>query len=210
MDSIEHLIYDNNNDYGKFKKKIEHLIHDGDIEKLSKQLLFQPNMVLSLIRNGNSARPILSLIGSQKQYRMYELFLNCLFHFGESVLDEKEPDRISTIYDKDNNTNGKKSDGYSTSYDESEYPLDDRYIKIDANNKLFLQKYFNFSHGGGPEIESFQFWGLLLNRYNNDQKKALELVEIIMKSNYFNGVTSNSVRDYTVCIIAIIQLFLVD
>ena len=189
IDSIDHLIYDNSNDYENFKTKMYTLVHDNDLEKLSKQLLFQPNMVLSVIRNN---RPLLDAIGSTKQYRMYELFLRCLFHFGEIVLNQSKPDKPCTIYDKDTNTNGKLSDAYATGYDDKDYPPTDNHVKIDENNKLYLQKYLNFSHGGAPIIMSYNFWGLRLSRYDNDQQKALELCEVIMKSNYFNGVTSNS------------------
>ena len=192
IDSIDHLIYDNNNDYPNFQTKINTLINDNDISKLSKQLFFQPNIVLSLI-NDNS-EPLLATIGLTKQYRMYELFLNCLFHFGEMILNEREPNNISTIYSKDINNDGKLSDPYTdSSYNKNDFPLNDKYISIDINNKLYLQKYFNFSHGGAPTCHSTYLWGLLQNKEANDEKTALRLAEIIMKSNYFNGVTSNSV-----------------
>ena len=154
IDSIDHLIYDNNNDYENFKTKINTIISDNDLDKMSKCLFFQPNLVLSIIKY---KKPLLSHIGSDKQYRMYKLFLDCLFHFGEVLLNEKEPDRPCTIYDKDNNTMGEKSDNYNTGYDAKDYPPDDRYKKIDANNKLFLQKYFNFTHGGAPVMTGYHF-----------------------------------------------------
>ena len=127
---------------------------------------------------------------------MFKLFLNCLFHFSKNVLNEKEPENICTIYNENINTiamSGKESDA------NSENTI---YKTIDSNNKLFLQKYFNFSHGGDTIIQGEYFWGIRVPDYLSNNEKALELVEIIMNSNYFNGIV-----DKTVCYVLQIVFF---
>ena len=75
---------------------------------------------------------------------------------------------------------------------------------IDSNNKLFLQKYFNFSHGGDTIIQGEYFWGIRVPDYLSNNEKALELVEIIMNSNHFNGVV-----DKTVCYVVWLCFFVI-
>ena len=97
VDSIENLVYDSNNDYKNYKTKILTWLNDNDINKLSKELFFHDN------------NPLLQKIGQDKQYKMFKLFLNCLFHFSENVLNEQEPDNICTIYNENKyNCNGWK------------------------------------------------------------------------------------------------------
>ena len=138
IDSISKLVYNNNFNYINYQKKIETLIIDNDITNFSKQLFLQPNIIFSMI--GDNKCPILSLIGKQsKQYKMYLLFLNCLFHFGEILLNENEPNDICINY-SNNETN-----------------IFDNGNEIYSNNKLFLQKYFNFSNGHAPLISDNKF-----------------------------------------------------
>ena len=77
------------------------------------------------------------MIGEKNRYKMFELFLNCLFHFGEIILNEKEPENISVIYNQDMDMKD-----FST---------------FDTNNKLFLQKYFNYTRGREPVIRGSTF-----------------------------------------------------
>ena len=150
IDSIDNLVYRNNNNYQNYATKIDTLIADNDLNTFSKQLFFQPNMIFSRIG-------LLITIGAAQKYRMYELFLNCLFHFGEILLNEKEPKDVCTIYNKDLNTIGKRFDWGGSLKKADKKCINDVYPKIDARNKLFVQKYLNFTHGGAPYIWSTDF-----------------------------------------------------
>ena len=133
--SVGNIMYNTNNDYSRYKGKILQIIRDGDINSLGKHLFLRPNCVLSMINDKNG--PYLRDIGKTGSIKMYKLFLDCIFHFGEILLNEKKP----LNYDAGCYKNFHKS------------KIND-YV---SNHKIFVQKYFNFTLGDGPCITPFEF-----------------------------------------------------
>ena len=79
--------------------------------------------------------PYLFDVGQKGSIEMYELFLYCIFHFGEMLLNEKKPLNYNVrCYEN---------------YDMLDQSMIDSCF---ANHKLFVQKYFNFSLGEEPCI----------------------------------------------------------
>ena len=150
--------------------------------------------------------PYLNYVGIYGSIEMYELFLDCIFHFGEILLNEKE----------------KKPKNYNVECYKN-YDPDDKstHHYCIATHKLFIQKYFNFSLGDYPCISQYSFvsyiynifllyvaylyllflsvlvllhqWGL---KMKPDDGKSSSMIDIhrIMCSTYFDGIT----HDYNV------------
>ena len=128
INSIENVIYKNNNNCETYSAKIMTIINDSDIDRLSKELFYLPNIVFSMkTRRG---RPILWHVEEKKNSKMFNLFLNFLFHFSKTLLSERDVNNIATLYSKDLNPN-RGGDAEIA-------------LKIDSNYKLYLEKYFNF------------------------------------------------------------------
>ena len=123
--SVNNIMDNRNNNYNKFQTKILAIIKDKDLNQFAPHLFFRPNCILSMINYNNFWGPIPYLfdIVETKSSKMVSLFLDCLFHFGEIVLNESI------------NKGGKKS----------------------KNNKLFVEKYLNFSLGHDPITGTFNF-----------------------------------------------------
>ena len=86
------------NDYKKYKIKVSSMIELNEYDNFGMELLLQPNMVLSIINQiptGNV--PILYTCGDLKRYKLFELCLNSIFHFGEIMLNDKNKDNGKCI-----------------------------------------------------------------------------------------------------------------
>ena len=163
VNSINNIVYNNNNNYTKYQTKILSFISENNWNDLAKEIFLKPNCVLSMIKCRDSAYqhvPILALAGSHDGTldKMYKIFIHFLFHFGEIILNEKAPNEY--------NTNCYK--GLNDPYDKSHIVNIDEFKNEEKKNrekgiiipmkkppieyKLFLQKYFNFSMGGSPFI----------------------------------------------------------
>ena len=119
----------------RYQAKIKQIIKDNDMNQLGKHLFLRPNCILSMIDDAWSG-PYLNIVGYNGSIEMYELFLDCLFHFGEVLLNEKEP----------------------LNYNENYHMFDKNVVNSClANHKLFVQKYFNFSLGGIPCVSGYKF-----------------------------------------------------
>ena len=81
--------------------------------------------------------PLLYYVGRKNSLKMFSLFLDCLFHFGEVLLNENKP----------NNCN-------IGCYNDYEYKTMDDIV---GKHKLFIQKYLNFSLGGKECINEDAF-----------------------------------------------------
>ena len=135
--SVSNIMYNTNNNYNRYKSKILQIIECKDMNQLSKHLFLRPNCILSMINYYNA--PYLYEAG-RADLKMFELFLDCIFHFGEILLNEKKPLNYNV--------------GCYENFDK----LDN--IKIDScvsNHKSFVQKYLNFTLGGRHCISSGQF-----------------------------------------------------
>ena len=79
------------------------------MEQLSFQLFLKPNIVLSMICKGmvrNSDVPLLYHIGKLDNLKMFELFVDCLFHFSQTYLES----------DDNNNGNNKQNKSFLKRY----------------------------------------------------------------------------------------------
>ena len=88
--SVNNIIENTYNNYNKFKTKISILIKENDVNQFARHLFLRPNCILSMINDkGEEYLYTVGKRGSSNQ--MYSLFLDCLFHFGEILLNEKKP-----------------------------------------------------------------------------------------------------------------------
>ena len=144
INSVSNIMYSTNNNYSKYKNKILEMINDYDINQLGTHLLLRPNCILSMIYYNNSGYrkncsfPYLYIIGQTNSLKMFELFLDCIFHYGEILLNEKQPLNYNVGFYDDFNNKDK---------------IDNSLLK----HNLFIQKYFNFSLGDYPLIDEFGF-----------------------------------------------------
>ena len=135
--SVSNIVYNTYNNDVKYKNKIVSFIYNNDINQLSKHLFIRPNCILSMIcknKYGKEIVPLLHHILSNSTLLKAELlFLDCLFHFGEILLNEKKPENCNIErYNTD--------DGYTNTID-----------------KLYIQKYLNFGYGSDPYISESSF-----------------------------------------------------
>ena len=137
--SVCNIMYNTNNDYNRYKGKILQIIRDKDINQLGKHLFLRPNCILSMIGDRNG--PYLYEAGQTGSIKMFELFLGCIFHFGEILLNEKKP--------LDYNV------GCYKNYDKSD--KSEINSCISKNHKLFVQKYLNFALGDAPCADWLNF-----------------------------------------------------
>ena len=83
--SVNSMVINNNSNYQLYKS-------DQNITRFCKELFVQPNVVLSMIgQDKYKSRhvPLLFVIGETDDYKMFELFLDCLFHFDKVLLGNK-------------------------------------------------------------------------------------------------------------------------
>ena len=138
INSVCSIMYNRNNNYDRYKAKIGQIIKDNDINQLQKHLFLRPNCILSMI--DQCSGPYLKYVGDNGSIEMYELFLDCIFHFGEILLNEKQPLNYNV--------------GCYKTYDKEDKSTFDSCV---ANQKLFIQKYLNFSLGDNPCIDYANF-----------------------------------------------------
>ena len=139
VESINNIISNTYNNYSKYKNKILSLTKDSNtINQLALHLFLSPNCIFSMI---GEKGPFLSNINNPK---MYNLFLDCLFHFGEILLNEKK-----ALTHNKGCYNGYKSNRFDK--------MQDKINSTVANQKLFITKYLNFSLGDEPCISHFEF-----------------------------------------------------
>ena len=138
--SVSNMLYNTNNNYDKYKTKILGMIQDKDINQLSKHFFLRPNCILSMLEYCEYYTvPYFASISRKdhKASKIHSLFLDCLFHFGEILLNEKKPLSCNI-----------------GCYDEfRKNKIDD----IVSNHKLFIQKYLNFGLGDRPCITRSMF-----------------------------------------------------
>ena len=87
ISNVSNQIYIIDENYDKYKFKINNLIENGDTRNLTKQLFWKPNIVLSIVnyvqRLGHY-NPLLYLITKEfednKHFKFILFFINCLFH----------------------------------------------------------------------------------------------------------------------------------
>ena len=141
--SVGNIMYNINNNYKKYSTKILSIVGDGDINQFCMNLFLRPNCILSMITYGKYyTTPYLYNIGQTNSSKMIELFLDCMFHFGEILLNEKKPIDYNVGWYND----------YS-SKDLDKINIDD----LTSNHKTFIQTYLNFSFGHFPCIDNSTF-----------------------------------------------------
>ena len=123
IDSVCNTVHKFNGDYSQFKNKVISMVNDNDITQFAKQLFFKPNIMASIVVDaagllGDSV-PLLHLIGSKQNIKMFSLFLHSLIHFSSVILGES--------LDQDNDSkqdDGDKSFGKEYfNFNECNYPI---------------------------------------------------------------------------------------
>ena len=87
INSVSNEVYNNNSNYQLYKNKIMTLITDNNISQFCKELFIKPNIILSMttkVRQFNL--PLLWLIGRYENFKMFELWLDCLLHLNDIIL----------------------------------------------------------------------------------------------------------------------------
>ena len=83
--------------YEKFKEKLDVLVKNHDTINFTRQLLLQPNLVLSCIYTMKPRiiieKPLLLNIGRSDNDKMFSMFVSCLIHFSLIVLNESNDER---------------------------------------------------------------------------------------------------------------------
>ena len=84
VSNVNNLIRNDHNSEN-YKSKITLFIQNGNINYLTKELIWQPNIVLSMI--DNATQPFLCLNATMtKNLKLFEMFLGALFHFGNNIV----------------------------------------------------------------------------------------------------------------------------
>ena len=136
--SVCNIMYNTNNNYNRYKRKILQIIQNKDMNQLGKHLFLRPNCILSMINDIDG--PYLYYVGLTDSIKMFLLFLDCVFHFGEILLNEKKPLNYNV--------------GCYKNFDQSDKRKIDVCI---SNQKLFVQKYLNFTLGDYPCVYWLRF-----------------------------------------------------
>ena len=139
IDSIHNIIYNENSDIQLYKGKIISMINQDNLSLLSKEIFLKPNVIMSLIEPESSSystksnQLLLYWIARESTYKfkLLHFFVECLFHYGEIILNEKFIENNSNNDSNDNN-----SDSNSSSNKQE-------------NDKLFLTRYLNFKKTKG-------------------------------------------------------------
>ena len=177
IDSVNNMI-DNDNNYSKYKGKIQSLFTSSNTTNLTQQLIWKPNVVLSMICDKNVDIPIphlgIILFGadmndldtkSNFNIKLVHIYYGCLIHFARYVLNDTQ------LVLNDVTTNKK---------DQS----DD-----------FLTQYLNF--GNCNQIcRGYTFWGID-TREMKTNSLASKIIEYIMKNDNFHGLSQISVKFLT-------------
>ena len=141
--SISNIVYNTYSENNKYKTKILSLIKNKDLNQFASHLFLRPNCILSMFTCPYKTWvPLLYDVGATQSLKVFSLFLDCLFHFGEILLNEKIP----VNYNK----------GCYSNYNIYEYNADVT-NNILKNHKLFVQKYLNFNFGQYPSIQTASF-----------------------------------------------------
>ena len=171
--NITNQVYKIDNNYKNYKFKINKLIENNDIINITKQLFWRPNILLSIINtDGNYCFPLLYTIG------------------------QKFSSKSSKQY---NNNNNKGNDKFVLLFLNClfHYSL---ILLNEPNDKKneFLKEYFNFNFCGYPLIYNNHFFGIDTssigngnNNNNNNTNNNIKynIIETIMKQDYFNGLS---------------------
>ena len=169
VDSVSNISYNIDANYEKYKAKVLSLVIENNLSQFSKEILLKPNIMINIIEKcafyGQTIAPLLYHIGRNKNSKMFELFLDCLYHFGNVILDD---------------TNNKNS---KTDEKEKEKEKGKEIVKSGATFQFF-EKYFNNQKCNQAMIGYTTFWGIDANGGD----KNLKLIEKIMKAPYFHGL----------------------
>ena len=149
IDSIDNIVYINNNNYEKYKSKILTFLQNNKINEFIRELFIKPSIIVSIfarsdLRTGNGygygsdKKPLLYGIGQLNDGffdhfktfpKIQKLFLDYLFHFGEIILAQTYTNTLNTSKNNDSNdTNENENKSNDTN------PQED----------VFLKKYLNF------------------------------------------------------------------
>ena len=90
VNALVNETYKTDHDYNNYKNKINGMITNNDNEQFIKQLFLKPNMVLSIVNTdrkfSHKHHPLLFTVGCTQNIKLFQLLLNCLIHFSETIL----------------------------------------------------------------------------------------------------------------------------
>ena len=73
--------------YHKYTRKIGEMVENGNLEQFSQEMIWNPNVVLSMMPQ---EMPLLYFLGKhhKKSIKLFKMFLGSMFHFESVFLDE--------------------------------------------------------------------------------------------------------------------------
>ena len=83
VDAVSHNMYHIDGSYHNYKNKINKLIENYDMKYFTTEIILKPNVIISFI---NKENPLLQWLGFHDKPKMFELFVDSLFHFDDNVL----------------------------------------------------------------------------------------------------------------------------
>ena len=96
---LEAFSIGHDNSYDKYKEKLSLLIDNNNESRLAQELIWKPNIILSMIckgdRNG-SKRNVPLLFNTGKHDGIFDTFYGCLIHYGKNILGINNKNDIKT------------------------------------------------------------------------------------------------------------------
>ena len=194
IDTIENMVLDDLDDYDGYVVKIKSLVENGNINHLTKELIWRPHIVGSIIdfkTHKNYLKPYFWGINGDINPRIKQLFWGLLIHFQYDILglDVSSPPLSATIATTasttttaDSSENDKKNSGKE----------DRNNNKSVIEDKCFLSRYFNFEkadQGFGMIDSKLDFFGINPSEMKPNSFKYI-MIDTLLGSDWFNGMNS--------------------
>ena len=187
IQSVSNMVHNTDKDYEMYSNKIYNMITDNNINKLGKELLLKPNIVISIIANRlGSDVPLLSIIGSNENVKMFDFFLDFLLHYCNLL-----------VFNVNGNVNRIENDNIN-----SQSVVSSLFQNKKSTPNPFLKKYLNYNRLGYSIVDDDRFWGL---SYLSNTRS----IESIMKLAEFGGLNQINDKDsYSVCVYVLYVLYM--
>ena len=196
IDNIKYEVYSVDNDYVKYRNKINKLIETSDTNNLMKQLFWKPNVIFSILNDNTKMSSNVSVYDTGKYNRSP---LTCIAPILYTVFY-----KFSNLVFLDKGRESKLNHKFSMVF--SNFLLHYGSIILDEKYKdsrmKFLYKYFNFLDGRGITLHGGFFgidYAYIINPIVTNitvPSIVYEMIDIIMKDHLFNGYNQRQTEKY--------------
>ena len=154
IENVENQVYTIDNNYEKYKLRINQLISNNDTNNLTKQLFWRPNVVLSIVNTDDpkpNYNPLLFSVGyrltikSKKKgnFKFAMFFLNCLFHLSYILLCESKSKEKNVFLKKYFNWNKLSSSMLTHAHGFYGFADGSYFVKDGLVELIMKQEYFD-------------------------------------------------------------------